>query len=290
MHTRNQAGVDTNLIAQESQEPGRTRTAGLRIIALMAVHNESDMLAETLSHTISQGLDVIVLDNGSTDDSADIARSYLDRGVLTVRTVITDTYCWAYLLDTLCEWGWEFSADWCALVDADTLLEAPEPTVSLRTAIEQQAARGFNVVRFNNFEFWPTDLDSPSSASVRQRLTYYTFNDNRQEKCWLHKAGVGISREGGHVVDFPSDMEKRLSPDLFTMRHYKFRSYEQGVRKVFNERLPRFRGEPSGWHTQYDWLSPARDCFVRDSALLNKYLEDGRWVLRPALNRDGRPL
>ena len=39
---------------------------------------------------------------------------------------------------------------------------------------------------------------------------------------------------------FPSDMPVRLSPTRFVMRHYSIRGWEQGRRKVFEERLGRY--------------------------------------------------
>jgi len=264
--------------------------AQLNVIGLMAVYNEDDILDQTIAYTISQGLKLIVLDNGSTDRSYEIAASYLGNGVLSVRRVPTETFEWAILLRMLCQWAWEFEAHWCVLVDADTFLESPRRRLTLLDAIRQEADLGHNVIKFNNFEFWPTPLDPSDEPDVRKRVTYYTYNDDNQEKCWANLPGVDIAQEAGHQVFYPPGIEKSISPNHFVMRHYKIRSYEHGLRKVFQQRQPRFRGQPEGWHIQYSWMSPARECFVRDPSTLTKYEEDGQWNLTPTLGRDGRPL
>jgi len=260
----------------------------LRILGLMAVYNEDDILEQTILHSLSQGIELIILDNGSTDQSFDIASAYQRKGVLCVRHLYTETYRWAFLLSTLCEWAHEFHADWGMLIDADTFLESSEVGVSLRQGIENEARGGYNVIKFNQFEFWPTSLDPLNEIDIRKRIKYYTFNDDRHESCWLHVPGVDISKEGGHTVFFPSGIEKRVSPTRFVMRHYKIRSYEQGLKKVYKDRLPRFRGEPTGWHIQYNWMTPDIKNFVRDPEILTEYQENGQWNMFPKLGRDGQ--
>lgn len=260
----------------------------LRVIGLMAVYNEEDILEQTISYTLSQGLELIVLDNGSSDRSHEIAMAYQAHGVLCVRRVVTETYQWAFLLDTMSEWAREFGADWAVLIDADTFLESPYSGLSLREAIQQEARAGYNVIRFNNFEFWPTQVDPADEPDIRRRITYYTFNDDHQEKAWTHIPGVNISRAGGHQVLFPEEVKKAVSPRRFVMRHYKVRSYQHGLKKVFKERLPRFLGEPQGWHIQYDWMTYSKECFVRDPIRLTQYKEDRHWNLSPTLGRDGQ--
>jgi hypothetical protein len=65
------------------------------------------------------------------------------------------------------------------------------------------------------------------------------------------------------------------------LRHYRIRSYEQGLKKVFEERLPRY--SPSelerGWHRHYSNFTKAKESFVIDSSKLTKYDEDGKWNL-----------
>jgi hypothetical protein len=64
-------------------------------------------------------------------------------------------------------------------------------------------------------------------------------------------------------------------PFRFLLRHYPIRTQEQGERKVFADRLPRFNRFERlvrGWHTQYNDLRK-EDSFIRDPATLTLFDE-----------------
>lgn len=61
-----------------------TTTAGCTVSVIVPVHNAEPYLAETLRSTLSQtwrDLEIIVVDDGSTDDSLGIARKFAGQGV-----------------------------------------------------------------------------------------------------------------------------------------------------------------------------------------------------------------
>jgi hypothetical protein len=252
------------------------------ILGLMAVFNEFDILQECLEHHVRQGVRFLVLDNGSTDGSWEVARAAVGGAVLATRRVESETYNWASLLQTLVTWSEEYASSWTALVDADTFLETPWPGVTLADGLMRVAAEGSNTVRFDNFEFWPV-ASTPEQGSVRERLRYYSWSDDRQEKCWRSTPGVRNHRSGGHVVDFPSGSAKRVWPQKFVMRHYPIRSVEHGIRKVFRDRLPRFRGEPAGWHVQYEGFTRSTSSFLRSPEQLTLRVEGEAWNTEPRL-------
>jgi glycosyltransferase involved in cell wall biosynthesis len=251
------------------------------ILGLMAVFNEADILDQSLQHHINTGFEFLVLDNGSTDESRAIAESYVGHGVLAVRQLVTETYRWGHLLDTLLTWSETFHPRWCFLVDADTFLEPPRQGQTLAQAISDVEAGGYNVINFDHFEFWPTGDERADVIDIRRRLTYYTWADDRQEKGWLACSGTRNSRMGGHEVDFPPSVIKRVYPENFVLRHYRIRSYEHGVRKVFSERLPRFAGEPSNWHTHYTGFRRDRDYFEIPKHRLTRRVEGDPWNREP---------
>jgi glycosyltransferase involved in cell wall biosynthesis len=251
------------------------------ILGLMAVFNEADILDQSLKYHIDNGFEFLVLDNGSTDDSRAIAESYVGRGVIAVRKVVTETYRWGYLLDTLLEWSEAFAPRWCFLVDADTFLEPPRHGQRLVQAVADVEAQGCNVINCDHFEFWPTGEERADVIDVRQRLNYYTWADDRQEKGWLACPGTRNSRLGGHEVDFPASVIKRVYPEKFVLRHYRIRSYEHGMRKVFSERLPRFAGEPSNWHTHYVGFRGDRSYFEIPKESLTRRIEGEPWNREP---------
>lgn len=249
----------------------------MRVLALMPVFNEIDILEQTLRYYLDLGVCVLVLDNGSQDGSLELASRYGRTGQVEVRSVPTQTYCWALLLDTLLEWSEEYVIDWCLLTDADTFLESPWPGVDLVAGLRRVDAGGFNVVNFDNFEFWPVGDEDPNETDIRIRLRYYTWSDDHQQKAWRAFRGVRNSREGGHLVDLPDGIAKRIAPNNFVMRHYRIRSYEHGLRKVFENRLPRFAGEPSRWHSHYDGFGRDREFFEIPRHCLIEHVEGRSW-------------
>jgi glycosyltransferase involved in cell wall biosynthesis len=253
-------------------------------LGLMAVFNEADILAECLQYHIAAGLEFLIVDNGSSDDSVSIAEGYLGRGVLGIRRIPTETYRWAYLLDTLLEWSEDFNPKWCFLVDADTFLEPPSPDITLKGAVQEVERQGYNVINFDHFEFWPVGDELPEEPEVRSRITHYTWADDKQEKAWRACQGTRNSRLGGHAIDFPSDIPKLVFPDKFVLRHYRIRSYEHGLRKVFAERLPRFAGEPSNWHIHYHGFGSDREFYEIPKAWLTRRKEGEAWNREPSFH------
>lgn len=252
------------------------RTAEM-VIGLMAVFNEEDILQQTLSYYTEIGINILIIDNGSTDNSLDIAKSFLGKGVLGIKEIPTDTYRWEFLLDSLLKWSEEFDPDWCLLIDADTFLESPWHGKTLKEGIRDVAAQGYNVINFDNYEFWPVGEENTAETDVRKRLRYYTWADDRQEKCWKAYKGTRNSRKGGHALDLPDNIQKKIMPENFIMRHYRIRSFDQGLRKVFTDRIPRFKGEPLHFHKHYDNFERRREYFEIPKNRLIERVEGMPW-------------
>jgi len=114
---------------------------------------------------------------------------------------------------------------------------------------------------------------------VKKRIRYYSWQDDYQFRCW--RVQPGIRMWSGHDLVFDEPELVRISPTKFVIRHYKIRSYEHGLRKVFVDRLPRFAEDERriGWHVQYNNFKRDIEYFVKDSKNLTKYEENGRWNL-----------
>jgi hypothetical protein len=67
-------------------------------LAILPAYNEADVIGAVLEDLIAQGCQVHVLDNLSTDGTAEIARSLLGRGVVAVELFVSDRYTWAAML------------------------------------------------------------------------------------------------------------------------------------------------------------------------------------------------
>lgn len=254
----------------------------MRVVGMLAVFNEADIIGQVIEHLISQGIELVILDNASSDGSYEISSGYLKKGLLTIEREATATYQWANMLQRLYSMALEQNPKWVLFSGADEFLESPYAELDLKNAIEREASKGYNLIQFNNFEFWPTEKDCENlDIDVRRRIKYYTYNDNFQFRCWQVLPGIRVANGGSHYPSFPRGKSVRISPTKFVMRHYKIRSYQQGIQKVFRDRLPRFDLEEKrkGWGVHYDCFKAERKYFIIDSKTLTRYNEDGRWNL-----------
>ena len=248
----------------------------------MPVYNEADILEQTIAYTIAQGISLIILDGGSTDRSLEIARRFIGQGVLEVKVLADEYLRWSVILKEGISRAAEESPDWIVKVDADQFLEPPMRKMTLADAIEAVDAQGYNLIKFDCFEFLLTDQDYQSSEpDVRKRLRFYTWIGDYYFCAWKNYPGTDLIATGGHKPIFPSGIKTCVFPTNFTLRHYRFRSLDHGLRKVFKERLPRYAPEERArkWHVHFNKFKPDPSYFIVDSRKLNRYDGDGQWVI-----------
>lgn len=250
---------------------------------MIPVYNEADNIGYVIEHLISQGIELVILDNGSTDDSYDICSGYLNKGVLSLEVVRTERYEFDLLVERLYDAALSFNADWVLLNAADEFLESPHPDLTLKEAIEIDDSRGYNLIQFNNFEFFPTEKDlRKKEPDVQRRIKHYTWNDDLQFRCWKIYPGMKVSGTAGHYPIFPASVKCKIAKTKYVLRHYRIRSYRHGLRKIFTDRLPRYPPEAKklGRHVHYDNFKPDPSYFIIHSDNLNEYLDDGKWQVK----------
>jgi hypothetical protein len=247
--------------------------------AIMAVYNEADVVREAVCKLIAQGVDVHLIDNASTDGTAERVADLVGRGVTDIETVRffedgREVYDWTALLKLKEARSRTLGHDWFLHVDADEIRHAPWPGLSLREGLDRVDAAGYNLVNFKLFNFRLTADTVVDPADFEASMTLYSgterFNQ-RQVKAWKGHPEVDIASLGGHHIRVPG---ARVFPTRFIHKHYPVRSLEHGRRKILAERKARFsKAEKArGWHVQYDHLAdidPA-DVFW-DPALLTTF-------------------
>jgi len=250
---------------------------------MIPVFNESDIIENVVRHLISQGIRLAILDNGSTDGTYEVCSRFLGHGVISLERLVTEHFNFDLLEQELYRQVLDQNADWALLSGADEFLESPYPDLTLKEAIEFENQKGYNLIQFNNFEFWPTEQDYAShEPDVKKRMRHYTWNDDMQFRCWRIIPDIRVTGTTGHYPQFPEGQEVRIPRTKYILRHYRIRSYEQGIRKVFSERLPRYSDEErnKGLHVQYDKFERDPKFFIANSKNLTLYHEDGKWSLR----------
>jgi MoaA/NifB/PqqE/SkfB family radical SAM enzyme/glycosyltransferase involved in cell wall biosynthesis len=256
-----------------------------RACGLLFCFNEEHILAETLAHYLAEGIDLVVFDNESTDSSREIVESFrqspqrFSGRVLGVETVATDGYEWRSILATACAYMHAnlSSYDWILLIDADAFYRAPVASMSLTELMEAVDAHGFNVIDGDLYEFFPTEKDDPAIPSHRERLRYCAHGREQaevpQHKMFRYHPSVEFAADLGHTCYRD---HARLAPVRFLYHHYPWVSYDHGIKKVFNERKPRYveSVDNLGLHVQYGGLLPRHQDLVKHSCDLIAYRDE----------------
>lgn len=247
----------------------------MQVVALLATFDEERFVAHCIEHLVSQGVEVYVIDNESTDATVEIAERYRGGGLLGIETFPRDgAYAWAPLLRRKAALASALEADWFLHVDADEVRLPPRSGMTLAEAFAAVDLQGFNAVNFLEFTFVPTledpDHDHPRYAeSMRSYYPYLPSFPDRMNAWKRQDQPVDLAANGGHRVDFPG---LRMYPESFRMRHYLFLSAEHAIRK-YVERAYDPREIEAGWHRRRAALR-AEDIALLPDSDLRVYVTD----------------
>ncbi len=191
-------------------------------VAVLAVRNESVHIRRCLRDFIAEGIDVILIDNDSTDDTVPKAREFLGKGLLAIeRFPWTGVYAWTEILRVKHSIIQSVRHDWVIHADADEWLSAPAEGVRLIDGIAEADRSGFNCINFNEFTFIPVDGRPHCHEEYSSELlSYYFFRPvttPRLMRAWKRESGLENSSSGGHTL---TGGDLRLCSDTFVLRHY----------------------------------------------------------------------
>ena len=230
-----------------------------RVVALLSAFIEQDIIGPVIGHLVAQGVTCNSIDDGSTDDTVAEASRFLGQGLIGVESrsqaSADGAFDWEGVLKRKEELASTIPADWFIHHDADEFRESPWFDLSLREAIQRVDGLGFDAIDFHLLNFVCTGEPLRRGDDPRPAFSFYQRPEswNRvQIKAWKRQVDhVDLASSGGHDVTFPG---RKVFPLRFLLRHYPIRSEEHGQRKVFRERVNRFRAEERarGWHVQYD--------------------------------------
>lgn len=241
----------------------------MHIVALLAVRNEELYLARCLEHLVAQGVEVYLIDHGSTDATFEIAQAYARRGGVTVESFpYRGLYEWGKLLQRKEELAAQLPADWFIHHDADEIREAPSPWRTLAEGIAAVDEEGYNAIDFAEVVFTPTGPNESFEGRdyVAEMRHYYHFAPRPEHRvnAWKNLgAPVDLTSSGGHRVTFSG---RRLFPRPFILRHYVFLSLAH-LRRKYGERTFDPAELARGWHGQRaafrpEWVRfPPREFF-----------------------------
>jgi glycosyltransferase involved in cell wall biosynthesis len=224
----------------------------MRIVALLAVRNEELYIEQCLRHLISQGVEVCLIDNESSDRTREIAEAFAGRGVSQVEVFPYQGHMdWTGILKRKEELARTIDANWFIHHDADEIRQAPPPFESLHAGIAAADSEGYTAIDFDEFVFLPQNpQESYEGTDYVERMRHYYFfapRTHHRVNAWK-KIGVDVDlcSSGGHQAKFDG---RRISPLHFVLRHYIMLSAAHGARKYGRERVySSFEADELGWH------------------------------------------
>jgi glycosyltransferase involved in cell wall biosynthesis len=249
----------------------------VRCLAIIAAHNEERLIGACLEHLVTQGVDVYLIDNESTDGTVAVAERFLGRGLVGIETFArrNGTFSLRAQLKRKERLADELDADWLIHQDADEFrISRRGRTLAEELAVADR--RGFNAVNFLEFTFVPTQ-ESADHDHPRFRETmrwYYPFLPEFPHRlsAWKRQeAPVQLAWSGGHRVRFPG---MRMAPGSLAMRHYLCLSPSHFERK-YGERRYDPEELAAGWHRWRVAQPPERVRFPLE-AELRTYVSDQR--------------
>lgn len=206
----------------------------MNIVGMIATYNEEDIIEEIIDHLIFQGIDLVILDNGSTDDTYKKCKQFLGSGLLRLEKFETSNYCyqWDTILRALYDLALIYSPDWLIRSDADEFLESGIRNITLKESISDADQKGFNLIQFDRFDFFMTNKDDKNAKSIKNKMKYYSYHGDYLYRSWKFYPGIKIGYAGGHYPIFPNNLKYNVYPKKLVMRHYTFRSKEQAEKKM----------------------------------------------------------
>ena len=193
----------------------------MTVTAIMMVKNEADIIAATLTHTLSQVDHVIIADNGSTDGTRDIIASFDVE-------LIDDpdpAYRQSQKMTRLAAYAARSGASWVVPVDADELWSTPETTIKeLLPLVPADRA----IVQAQLFDYVATALDDPNEPDPTKRITWRRRTPAKLPKVAVRPTVAVTIHQGNHGAEY-------FHPDPvggLIVRHFPYRSPEQMRRKA----------------------------------------------------------
>jgi hypothetical protein len=240
------------------------------VTAILAIRNEEAYLANCLRHLVRNGINFVIIDNGSSDASTEIYRrrefaSYLvdvqELPFLGAFYLAEQLRHKMMIVDAI-------NTDWVIHLDADEVMHPYRQGESLNEALCRLDAEGWNVVNFDEFVFLPVEDGYVSEAPEHQPMSLYYFFQPyvpRLMRAWRKIGGFSMVEHGGHSL---VGADIRLAPEYLALRHYIVRNQVHAFGK-YTTRTFASNEIALGWHGNRV-AQPAQAFLLPPAALLKR--------------------
>ena len=210
--------------------------------AVVACRNEIDNLKKLLPHWLAEGLEVVLIDHGSTDGTKEWATEKLGKEIYRVEHMKWEgSFNLRKQLEKKESISTELEQDWLLHLDADEWPHTRTKGERLIDAISRAESNGFNAINFEEFVFLPTRKGHGNDH-------YYFFEpaQHRLMRGWKRNAFFKNSNKGGHRLEEQS-VNIKLATEDFVLRHYITHSQEHIIRKYLTRKYEQ-KEINQGWH------------------------------------------
>jgi len=209
----------------------------MMIIMTLLVRDEQDIIATNIDYHLSQGIDkIIITDNLSVDNTANILNEYAKAGVIQVIKEYSDDYSqhkWVTHMAKLAVE--EYNADWVIHCDADEFWIPDNRSHTIKQVLTQlpNTEVAGSAKRVNFLPPIATDEQQyfANSMTLRETISYNAIGQPLPPKV-CHRGIQNITiKQGNHHVQIN---KKRITPiELpITIYHFPLRSYSQFKNKI----------------------------------------------------------
>lgn len=252
---------NTILVISGTYAISKTTSNNLKILAIITLYNEIDIIENTITYLLAQGISVHIIDNWSTDGSYEVIKKNSNNNTNLSyerypKSKANTLYNWNNLLKQVEKVSHKKNFDWYIHHDSDEIRCSPWEDLSLINAISQVDYLGFNAIDHTVIDFRPTEDGYDRSKNPESFFTHFEFGKRPghflQIKAWKNTGQtINLHSSGGHEVIFDN---RKIFPLKFLLKHYPLRSSKQAKTKIFQNRLPRISiaDKKRGWHTQYN--------------------------------------
>jgi glycosyltransferase involved in cell wall biosynthesis len=217
----------------------------MKIVAIICARNELIYLREVIPYLKNEGIEVILIDNDSTDGTRDVVSASDYANIQRVERLPFDgRFDLSVQLNAKAAAIEGIDADWIVHQDADEILQSPTEWGGLRHHIELADALGFNVLNFNEIVMLPANPEIDDF--IHNNTNYYFFEPRplRLMRAWKKSAKLVNSQSGGHVLDGDDVV---VSPARMLLKHFIVRSQHHAFEKYLGRRFALTDLE-KGWH------------------------------------------
>lgn len=254
-----------------------------KILAVISTHNDEDIIGQTLDYLVQQDVDILVLENWSTDTTPSIISQKIKRypkkifsGKFPERGP-SEEHLWPQILDYKVNNKLSKKYEWIIHYDSDEIRMSPWIGKTLGEAISFVDGLGFNAINFTLLDFRPTKEGFSKEDNPLEFFQHFELRDT--PGCFLQIKAfknfgqpIDLSSQLGHEVLFEN---RKVFPIKFLLKHYPLRSTTSARKKIFKDRRPRYLKSlrDQGAHVQYDKYTPEQK-FIWNPEELNIYRED----------------